>query len=152
MSPRTISALLLTCACAAILACGKSEAPAASSTGAPASAASGAKPPFGFLNSPKEGEVLQVGASTPTFASGWALADSGVAAVSVRFDDSQDGYVRTGFAFPGVQEQYPTYAGADKAGYMFAIPHLSAGPHSLTVTVRATDGSTAQVVRHFSIR
>ncbi len=136
------------------IACGKSESPAgstSSTSAAPSAASAGAKPPFGFLSTPAEGEVVKLDPTKPWFATGWALADSGVADVSVKFDDGQVGYVKTGFPFPGVKEQYPTYADSDKAGYMFGIPKLPAGKHSVSVTVTARDGTTAKIERHFTI-
>lgn len=128
--------------------CGPTKESSGSATN-PAQA-SASKPPFGFLNTPAEGQTVDP-AGPPVFGTGWALADSGVAGVSVVFDNGQPGFVKTGFPFPGVKEQFPNYADADKAGYMFAIPKLPAGPHLLTVTVTAKDGGTTRIERHFSM-
>jgi hypothetical protein len=128
-----------------ITACGPSQE-SAGQGGNPSPAAS-SKPPFGFLNSPTENQTVAPG----TFVSGWALDDSGIAEVTVVFDDGQKGYVRLGDDFPGVKAKYPNYPDSDKAGYVFAIPKMTPGPHSLTVTVRAKDGGTQVINRTFSI-
>jgi hypothetical protein len=122
-------------------ACDRSESPA------PAVPATTAKAPIGFLSSPAEKQVIAPG----TFVSGWALAEAGIANVAVTFDDGQKGYVRRGDNFPGVSAQYPNYPDADKAGYIFAIPKLNPGPHSLTLTVTSRDGGSMQIERHFQI-
>lgn len=151
LSRRLVGSLVLSVA-AILCACGRSESPATSTSGGASSGATSAiKPPFGFLNTPPEGGSVKLDPDNPIFASGWALADSGVADVSAVFDDGQKAYVKTGFPFPGVKEKYSTYSDADRAGYMFAIPKLSAGPHSVVVTITARDGTTARVERHFSI-
>jgi hypothetical protein len=125
-----------------ILACGKSENPApAGATSAPAT-----KPVIGFLNTAENQQI-----ASGTFVSGWALSESGIADVSVKFDDGQRGYVRTGADFPGVKEQFPTYPDKDKAGYIFAIPKLAPGPHTLMLTVSARDGGTMEIRRAFLI-
>lgn len=125
-----------------IAACGRSESP---SSGASSSTAT--KPVFGFLASPAENQQVAPG----TFVSGWALSDAGIAEVSVTFDDGQKGYVQTGIDFPGVKEQYPNAPDKDKAGYIFAIPKMTPGPHSLTVSVRGRDGGSMEIQRRFSV-
>ncbi|HMF10423.1 MAG TPA: hypothetical protein VKJ00_14890 [Thermoanaerobaculia bacterium] len=147
LSRRLVGFLVLSVA-AILSACGRSESPAG---GASSGATSAIKPPFGFLNTPPEGGSVKLDPQNPFFASGWALADSGVADVSAVFDDGQKAYVKTGFAFPGVKERFPSYADAEHAGYMFAIPKLPVGAHSVVVTVTARDGTTVRVERHFSV-
>jgi hypothetical protein len=122
-------------------ACGRSEAPASGGKPAPSS-------PIGFLNTPAEGQAIAPG----TFVSGWALDESGIADVSVTFDDGKKVPVRRGVDFPGVQAQHPNYPDADKAGYIFAIPTMGPGPHSLTVVVKAKNGQTTQILRRFEVR
>jgi hypothetical protein len=153
MHRRPVILLLVIAAGAAAFACGKSETAgsAASTTATTPAASTAAKTPFGVLNTPTEGQAVQTLTDKPFFASGWALADSGVANVSAVFDDGQKAYVKTGFVFPGVKDQFPTYADADRAGYMFGIPKLSTGQHSVVVTVKAKDGTEARVERHFTI-
>jgi hypothetical protein len=124
-------------------ACGRSESP---SSAAP-SPAPAPKKPIGFLNTPAVNQAVASG----TFVSGWALDESGIADVSVTFDDGQKPFVKTGVDFPGVKTQYSSYPDADKAGYIFAIPKMSPGPHSLTVTVKARSGGTMEIQRQFSV-
>jgi len=125
------------------MACGQSESPGSASVPAPAAA----PPPLALLDTPAENQTIAVG----TFVSGWALDPSGVAEVSVTFDDGQKPFVKTGIDFPGVKAQYAKYPDADKAGFIFAIPKLNPGAHSLTVTVRAKSGGTATIQRRFQV-
>ena len=122
------------------IACGQSESPGSASV-----APTAAPPPMAFLNTPAENQTIAVG----TFVSGWAIDPSGIAQVSVTFDDGQKPFVKTGVDFPGVKAQYANYPDADKAGFIFAIPKLSPGAHSLTVTVRAKSGGTVTIQRRF---
>jgi len=144
MQTRRLFALAAMIAIAWTSACGRSESPSPQASAPPASAP---KSPIGFLNTPVENDAVASG----TYVSGWALAESGIADVSVVFDDGQKPYVKTGVDFPGVKTQFPSYPDADKAGYIFAIPKMSPGRHSLTVTVKARDGGTAEIQRHFQV-
>ena len=125
-------------------ACSRSEAPG---SGSPGPSVSTAKPPFGFLSAPVENQAVAPG----TFVSGWALDESGIAEVSVTFDDGQKPFVKTGVDFPGVRAQYPNYPDTEKAGYIFSIPKMSPGPHTLTVHVKARNGGTTEIQRHFQV-
>ena len=141
----TILAVITLTAIGLCSACGPSESPApaaATPVAAPANPA-----PFGFLNTPAENQTVKPG----TYVSGWALDESGIAEVSIVTDDGQKLYVHVGDDFPGVKEKYPSYPNADKAGYVFIIPKMTSGPHSLTVTVRAKDGGTQVIRRQFLI-
>ncbi len=125
------------------IACGQSESPGSASVPAPTAA----PPPIAFLDTPAENQTIAVG----TFVSGWALDPSGIAEVSVTFDDGQKPFVKTGVDFPGVKAQYANYPDADKAGFIFVISKLNPGAHSLTVTVRAKSGGTAMIQRRFQV-
>ncbi len=145
----TIGRTLLVAASIALFsasACSRSEAPSSQTAGT-STASSPASTPFGFLNTPTENQLIAPG----TFVSGWALDKSGIADVTVIFDDGQKSFVKRGEDFPGVKTQYSDYPDADRAGYLFAIPKMSAGPHSLTVTVKGRSGGTLEIQRHFRV-
>src|SRR6266508_4528341 len=105
-------------------------------------------PPFGFLDSPGEGETVASG----VLAFGWALDDSGIAEVLVSADGRPPHPVAIGQAHPGVVEAYPDYEGVDKPGFGFALPALPPGPHTLTVTIVAKDGGKTDLPRRFVVR
>jgi len=125
------------------VACGRSEGTGSAAVTPPPAA----PPPIGFLDTPAENQTIAVG----TFVSGWSLDPSGIAEVSVTFDDGQKPLVKTGIDFPGVKAQYGSYPDADKAGFIFAIPKMNPGAHSLTVTVKAKSGSIMTIQRHFQV-
>lgn len=131
---------------------GAGEAPAASasastststSASASASASASTKPPFGFLAKPLEGETVKAG----DFSFGWALADSGIAQVTVVGDNGATSLVALNGTFPGVAASYPKYPGVDKPGFSFTIPKLGSGLHSFTVTLTAKDGGKTEIRR-----
>ena len=105
-------------------------------------------PPFGLLDSPGEGETVASGA----WAFGWALDDSGIAEVLASADGGPPHPVAIGQPHPGVVEVHPGYEGVDKPGFGFALPALSPGPHTLTVTIVAKDGGTTDLPRRFVVR
>jgi hypothetical protein len=134
-------------------ACQKSESPGANTDASNSTSAAPAPtpdphPPFGILDVPRENASVDGGG----WGYGWALDDSGVAAVSVSFDDGPAVPAKTGQAFGGVKEAYPTLPGNDKAGFVFAVPKLPPGPHSLTVTIVAKDGGQTTLKRQFQIK
>ena len=151
------------------VACQKSDNPGAGATPEPtisastststststsAPAASGAmpvgdvaKPPFGFLDSPKEGASVKPG----TWSSGWALDDSGIADVTVRSEDGTTSPVARNQPFPGVAQAYPGFPNADKAGFGFPLPKLGPGAHTLTVTLIANDGGRTEIRRQIRV-
>ena len=164
---RLLLVLLVAVAVAVGVACQKSDNPQASaapepttasststspSTSAPAAAGAlpvgdVAKPPFGFLDSPKEGASVKPG----TWSSGWALDDSGIADVTVRAEDGTTSLVARNQSFPGVAQAYPGYRNADKAGVGFPVPKLSPGAHTLTVTLIARDGGRTEIRRQIRV-
>jgi hypothetical protein len=114
----------------------------------PGAAGDASRPPFGFLDTPKEGATVAAG----SWAFGWALDDSGIAAVIVVSDAGTTSPVALGQPFPGVVQAHPDYPNADKAGFGFPIPKLDPGIHTLTVTLRAKDGGTAEIRRQVRIK
>lgn len=142
---------ILAAAMAAVLmaACRKSESPEAAALAvSPTTSAAAQHPPFGFIDTPKEGDTVASG----LWCFGWALDDSGVARVDVFLDNGPAVAAGLGQPFPGVKEAYPTYPDSDKAGFGFAIPSAAAGPHLLTVTVTARDGGKTDLRRHIQIK
>lgn len=130
-------------------ACQKSESPSPNAgAAAPAAASSDAHPPFGMLGSPLENVPVDSGG----WGFGWALDDSGIASVNVSFDGGPAAPAKTGDPFPGVKEAYPNLPDNDKAGFIFAIPKLAPGPHSLTVTLAAKDGGQTVLHRQFQAK
>ena len=133
-------------------ACQKAESPGAS-TGSPQSAAAPAAtadphPPFGVLDTPRESVAVEGG----SWGYGWALDDSGVAAVSVSFDGAAPVPAKIGQSFGGVKEAYPAMPGNENAGFIFQVPKLSSGKHSLTVSIVAKDGGHAKLQRQFQVK
>jgi hypothetical protein len=105
-------------------------------------------PPFGYIDSPAEGETVEAGAR----AFGWALDDSGVAQVTLSADGGAPGPVLYGQPHQGVVSVHPGYPDAARAGFGFAIPALPPGPHTLIVTILARDGGKTSLLRSIQIR
>jgi hypothetical protein len=93
-------------------------------------------PPFGYIDVPARGAAVASGSA----GFGWALDDSGVAEVLVSADGAPARPAAIGQPHPGVVETYPGYPGADRPGFVFTLPALPAGPHTITVTIVAKDG------------
>jgi hypothetical protein len=140
-----VSVLALTVIVA--MACQRSESPGAGS-GSVASPTPDPHPPLGILDVPREDTAVQGG----SWGYGWALDDSGIAAVTVSFDGGSGIPAQTGQAFPGVKEAYPNLPDNDKAGFIFGVPKLAAGPHSVIVTIVAKDGGRSELKRQFQIK
>lgn len=105
-------------------------------------------PPFGYIDSPAEGETVESGA----WAFGWALDDSGVAEVIVSADGGPSISAATGQPHEGVVRVHPDFPDAARAGFGFAVPALPPGPHTLTVTILARDGGKTALRRNIQIR
>ena len=142
--------LILTIA-AAGAGCGKAEkagpAPASESSAAPA-ATPDPRPPLAMFNSPGERETVP----NKSWCTGWALDDSGIFQVTGTTDTDAVVPAKTGMPFPGVKEAYPNTPENDKAGFMFQIPDLPAGPHTLRLEIVAKDGGRTVLKRSFSVR
>jgi hypothetical protein len=144
MSPRW-KTLLCGAGMAAILlaGCRKSENPA------PQERSEATRhPPFGYIDSPKENEVVASGSR----GYGWALDDSGVTIVTVSLDGAPGGPAELDQSSPAVKEAYPTFPRSDKAGFVFEIPSVASGPHLLVVSIEAKDGGRTDLKRHVQIK
>ena len=53
---------------------------------------------------------------------------------------------------PAVKQAYPTFPDSERAGFVFEIPSLAAGPHLLVVTIEAKDGGRTDLKRHLQIQ
>jgi hypothetical protein len=142
-----LSALVLLIAAAG--ACGKSEKPGAAETTASAPAATpDPHPPFGMFNTPGEGETVP----NKTWCTGWALDDSGITQVTGTTDTGALAPAKIDQPFPGVKEAYPNIAGNETAGFIFQIPDLPPGPHSIKLEIVAKDGGRATITRNFKVQ
>ncbi len=128
--------------------CRRSESPEAATPGSQASRQARQHPPFGLIDTPREGDSVASGSQ----GSGWALDDSGVAKVEVSLDNAPAVPGELGQPFPGVREAYPTYPDSDKAGFSFTMPSVAAGPHLLIVTITGKDGGKTDLRRHIQIQ
>jgi hypothetical protein len=136
-----------------VVSCRKSESPGAaavppiSTVSAPAPTPD-AYPPFGILDVPRETATVEAG----SWGYGWALDDSGVAAVQASVDGGPQIFVKLGQPFPGVKEANPNIPDNDKAGFIFAVPRLPPGPHAITIVILARDGGRTEISRRFQIK
>ena len=106
------------------------------------------RPPFGWVDLPREGELVDAG----TAGVGWALDDSGVREVRLTADGSVPVPLSFGGRHPGVIPAYPGYPGLDKAGFSFQVPDLAPGPHTLEFTIFAVDGGRTALTRKIVVR
>jgi hypothetical protein len=142
-------------ACAAFLlvSCQKTESPGAGSASGSANANATAPtpdphPPFGILDTPRPGDKVAV----KSWGSGWALDDSGILQVTAKFDNGAVSPAKIGQPFPGVAAAYPNLPENDKAGFIFGIPELPAGLHTMTVEIVAKDGGKTELTRQIQIQ
>lgn len=85
-------------------------------------------------------------------AYGWALDDSGVRSVTATLDGGPAVAAELGQNSPVVKQAYPTFPNSDKAGFVFEIPSVAAGPHLVVVTIEAKDGGKTDLKRHVQIK
>jgi hypothetical protein len=104
-------------------------------------------PPFGALHRPSELETVGPG----YWAHGWALDDSGIAAVEIAIDGAPSGSALLGGAWPSLAAVYPDYPGAASGGFGFPLRPLSAGTHTIVLTLRGRDGGTSRLERRIRV-
>jgi hypothetical protein len=105
-------------------------------------------PPFGSIHLPEEGQKVAPG----FWVHGWALDDSGVAAIRFGTEMGPAGIGVAGGTWPGLAEAYPDYPEAGSRGtYGFPVPALPDGPHTLTVTLVGRDGGTTTLRRAITV-
>lgn len=105
-------------------------------------------PPIGVIDVPTETAEVSGG----SWGYGWALDDSGIAEVRVATELGPAGSALVGQPHPGIAELYPDYPEKDRAGFVFVVPQLAAGPHTLKLTVVARDGGVSVLTRPVRIR
>jgi hypothetical protein len=103
-------------------------------------------PPFGVLDWPRDGGVMDPGSS----GWGWALDDSGVAEIVVSADDLP-ALVHRG-PRPDLPPELSRYPDSARAGFAFPLPALAPGRHELKVEWRANDGGVTILRREFEVR
>ncbi|MEO8189008.1 MAG: hypothetical protein ABI682_01595 [Acidobacteriota bacterium] len=125
-------------------------ASASTPAGAPAATGAGdvSKPPFGFLDTPKEGAT----AAASSWAFGWALDDSGISQITVSSEAGVTSPVALNQTFPGVAQSYPNFPNTDRAGFGFPIPKVDPGLHTLTITLIAKDGGRTEIRRQIRVK
>ncbi len=116
--------------------------------GAPAPAGDVSKPPFGFLDTPKEGATVVPG----SWAFGWALDDSGISQITVSSETGVTSPVALEQTFPGVAQSYPNFPDPNHAGFGFPVPKVDPGLHTLTITLIAKDGGRTEIRRQIRVR
>jgi hypothetical protein len=104
-------------------------------------------PPFGYIDTPKENETIP----SRSRAYGWALDDSGVRRVTASLDNGPALPAALGQSSPAIKQAYPTFPDSDKAGFVFSVPAVAAGPHLLVVTITGKDGGKTELKRHVQI-
>jgi len=104
--------------------------------------------PFGILNTPEEGATVP----NKSWGTGWALDDSGILQVTAIAENGAASPARVGQPFPGVKEAYPNMTDNDKAGFIFGMPDLSPGPHTLKIEIIAKDGGKVVLTRNFIMK
>lgn len=146
-----VMGIVIGTAFAVLTGCQKSEAPAAGSQPSAAAASAAmpdSHPPFGILDTPREGATV----ANKSWGTGWALDDSGIAQVTATADNGAAAPAKIGQAFPGVKEAYPNVTDNDKAGFIFGVPELPPGPHLLKVEIVAKDGGKVVLTRNFIVQ
>lgn len=132
--------------------CGKSEKAGPATVSEVSSSAPAATPdphpPIAMMNTPGEGAAV----ANKSWGTGWALDDSGIASVTATTETGMVSPARVGDPFPGVKEAYPNMPDNDHAGFIFGIPDLPPGPHTLTIEVVAKDGGKVVMTRRFTVQ
>jgi hypothetical protein len=105
-------------------------------------------PPFGLIQVPAEGQIIQNG----FWGFGWALDDSGIAEIRVGTELGPSGIALIGSKWPGLAEAYPGYVDPGNGGFGFNVPPVPPGPHTLIVTLVGRDGGQTVLRRHIVVR
>jgi len=137
----------------ALIGCRKSETSSSGGSAAPGQPPAAVEstpdshPPLVVLDTPREGSAVP----NKSWGTGWALDDSGIFQVTATADNGAVVPARIGLPFPGVKEAYPNMPDNDKAGFIFGVPDLPPGPHTLKVEIVAKDGGKVVLTRNFKI-
>jgi hypothetical protein len=155
MKPRVrLPVVAIAMTIASLMGCRKSETSSSSGAAAPVQPPAVVEktpdrhPPFVVLDTPREGSTVP----NKSWGTGWALDDSGIFQVTATGDNGAVVPAKIGQPFPGVKEAYPTMPDNDKAGFIFGVPDLPPGSHTLKVEVVAKDGGTTVLTRSFNVQ
>jgi hypothetical protein len=87
-------------------------------------------------------DIVSLSSRGQALASGWAVAESGVASILVELDGVPIGEAKTGLARPDVGNRFPRVPSARQAGFHFSHETGVAfeGEHVLTFRVRSVNG------------
>lgn len=145
-----LTAVAIAMTIAALMGCRKSETSSSSGSAAPVvvEKTPDSHPPFVVLDTPREGSTVP----NKSWGTGWALDDSGIFQVTATADNGAVVPAKIGQPFPGVKEAYPTMPDSDKAGFIFGVPDLPPGPHTLKVEIVAKNGGTTVLTRTFNVQ
>ncbi len=102
-----------------------------------------AAPPFGVIHFPEEGQRVAPG----FWVFGWALDDSGIAAVRVGTELGDSGAGQVGATWPGLADVFPDYREPGNGAYGVPLPDVAPGPHTLRITLVARDGGETVLER-----
>ena len=100
--------------------------------------------PSGNVDTPRAGDLLRPG---PTFVGGWAMDDSGVAAIRIYFDGHFRAQTIPTIPRPDVAKAFPKYARpGDLYGWNIQIDFATtSGPHTILVQAVDTSGATKDI-------
>ena len=70
-----------------------------------------------------------------------------IAEVRVATELGPGGVAVTGKPHPGIAEIYPEYPEKEQAGFLFLVPQVPAGPHTLVLTLIGRDGGETVLKR-----
>jgi hypothetical protein len=106
------------------------------------------EPPFGAIDGPADDAEVAPG----SLVFGWALDDSGLAAVRVATELGPAGDAALGLPRRDVAKAYPDYDTPGGAGFSFPVPALPPGPHRIVVTLVGRDGGRTDIERRIRVR
>jgi hypothetical protein len=99
------------------------------------------------IHVPEEGQRVAPG----FWVFGWALDDSGIAAVRVGTELGETGEGQIGGKWPSLADVFPDYQEPGNGGYGFPLPELPPGPHTLRITLVGRDGGETVLERRIVV-
>ena len=105
-------------------------------------------PPIGVVDLPVEDAEVAGG----SYGFGWALDDSGIAAVEVASELGPAAPGTVGGPRPDIPGAFPGYPDAANSGFGFLVPQLPPGPHTLSITLVGKDGGRTVLTRTIRVQ